>query len=148
MNRKIIACTIGIVVIAGAAFYGGMTYGKSITPARGQAGYGQFVGGPNGVRSTGTRGGVSGGGFTVGEIISKDAESITIKMQDGSTRIVLVASGTQVMKSATGSSDDLSKGANVTVTGTTNSDGSITASNVQIRPAGSVPLGGGARQNQ
>ncbi|MDO8552581.1 MAG: hypothetical protein Q7S01_03570 [bacterium] len=148
MNKRIIAWTVGVVVIAGATFYGGMTYGKSITPARGQVGNGQFVGGPNGVRGTGTRGGVSGGGFTVGEIISKDAGSITVKMQDGSTKIVLVASSTQVMKSTVGSSNDLALGITVTITGTANSDGSVSAQNVQIRPAGSIPSGGGARTNQ
>ena len=36
----------------------------------------------------------------------------------------------------TGSMDDVSQGTNVTVMGTTNQDGSVTASTVQIRPMG------------
>jgi len=38
------------------------------------------------------------------------------------------------MKAAQGSMSDLSIGENVTVTGVTNSDGSITAQSVQVRP--------------
>src|SRR3989338_8524099 len=135
MNTKIIAGVVGAVVIAGAAFYGGMVYGKSKIPARGQFGSGQFVGGSNGVRMQGARTGSNGGGFTAGEIISKDASSITIKMQDGSTKIVLVGSSIEITKSAAGSVEDLATGINVTVVGTANSDGSVTAESVQIRPA-------------
>src|SRR3989338_2843457 len=133
MNTKIIAGIVGTAVVAGVAFYGGMTYGKGSQPTRGQLGNGQnFRGeaGGNGMR-------VAGGGIAQGEIISMDASGITIKMQDGSTKIILVASSTQVMKSAVGSFVDLSNGVNVVVTGSANSDGSMTAQSVQIRPAGS-----------
>ena len=138
MNKQIlIGGLVGFVIVAGAAFYGGTTYAKSQMPARGQfgngqfAGNGQFPGGPGG----GGRGGMNGG-FTAGEIISKDETGITIKMMDGSTKIVLVGSSAQIMKSTTGSADDLSVGTQVTVTGSANSDGSVTAQSVQIRPAG------------
>lgn len=139
---------VWVVVIVVAAFYGGMVYGKSGSPTRGQFGNGQFTGRLDGTTGMGVRGGMNGGGFTAGEIISKDELSITIKMQDGSTKIVLVGSSTQVMKSTTGSSDDLTTGTNVTVTGTANSDGSVTAQSVQIRPAGSLPFGDIPRTNQ
>lgn len=138
MNKKIIAGVVTVVLLGGS-FYAGMVYGKSGMPARSQFGNGQFTGNLNGMG--GMRSGM-GGGFTAGEIISKDATSITIKMQDGSTKIVLISDSTQVMKTAAGSSEDLSIGANVTVTGTTNSDGSVTGQSVQIRPAGSAPLSG------
>ncbi|MES2135069.1 MAG: hypothetical protein V4449_02425 [Patescibacteria group bacterium] len=138
MNKKIIVGIVVVVLLAGS-FYGGMVYGKSSTPVRGQFGNGQFSGNPAGMG--GMRAGM-GGGLTAGEIISKDATSVTIKMQDGSTKIVLIGESTQVMKTSAGSADDLSVGTNVAVTGTTNSDGSITGQSVQIRPAGSAPLGG------
>jgi hypothetical protein len=118
------------VVLVGGAFYGGTKYASG-TNARtignrqtGMAG-GQF-----------NRMGARAGGFTSGEIISKDPTSITIKMTDGSTKIVLVATSTQVMKSTSGAVSDLQKGTSVVVTGTTNTDGSLTAQSVQIRPTG------------
>jgi hypothetical protein len=116
-----------------------MTYAKSQTPARGQfADNGQVHGGPG----EGSARAGANGGITFGEIISKDETSVTIKMQNGSTKIVLVGGSAQVMKSTTGSLDDLAVGTQVTVTGAANSDGSVTAQSVQIRPEGSSPLGG------
>ena len=132
MNKKII---IVAVIIVGIAFYGGMVYGKNIIPSRGQFNGGQFSANTNG-----PRGGVNGG-FTVGEIISKDATSVTIKMQDGSTKIALIATSTQVMKSSSGTLSDLTIGTNITITGTSNSDGSITSQSIQIRPEGSTTFG-------
>lgn len=130
-----IAIAVALILI-GASFYGGMAYAKTQTPARGfGAANARFTTGQAGAGGAtfSTRG---IGGFTAGEIISKDATSITLKMPDGSTKIVLVGDSTKVMKSADGSLDDLTVGTNVTVTGTPNSDKSVTAASVQIRPAG------------
>jgi len=148
MNKKIIVGIVSVVVIVTTAFYGGVAHGKSGSAAREQFSNGQFTGHLDGTAGIGVRGGMNGGSFTAGEILSKDESSITIKMQDGSTKIVFVGSSTQIMKSITGSSDDLTTGTNVTVTGTSKSDGSITAESIQIRPAGSMPLGDSPRVNQ
>ncbi|MHB1316744.1 MAG: hypothetical protein ACYCZW_02710 [Minisyncoccota bacterium] len=127
MNKKIII----IVIVVGIAFYGGMMYGKRTTSAKGQFGGNQIS-----TRGASGRGGLNGG-FTGGEILSKDTTGVTIKTQDGSTKIILIAPSTQVMKSLSGTQDDLITGVNVTITGTSNSDGSVTAQSVQIRPEGS-----------
>lgn len=139
MNKKIITGVIAVVVISGT-FYGGMAYGKSTVTTRGEFNSGQFPANASGARGSGIRGGVNGG-FTTGEIISKDATSVTIKMQDGSTKIALIASSTQVMKSSSGALNDLIIGTNITITGTSNSDGSVTAKSVQIRPEGLINFG-------
>ena len=155
MNPKIAGVIAIVVIIGGGAFYGGMTYAQM---SRGGSGGGNFTNlspeerqarfAGNGT-PTGTRGpGGMGGGFTAGGIISKDETSITIKMQDGSTKIILVGSSAQIMKSAAGTVNDLTVGTQVTITGSANSDGSLTAESVQIRPAGSVPFGGGTRTSQ
>ena len=109
-----------VVVIAGGAFYAGTSYGKSQIPVS-----------TRGMNS----GGRNRGGFTTGQIISKDATGIVIQMQDGSTKIVLVGGSTKVLKAVSGSVDDLSVGTNIMITGSTNSDGSVTAQSIQIRPA-------------
>ncbi len=122
--------TIGVVLailIAGGAFYGGVAYEKTKIPVR--------AGGQGGMRGMGMfRGMRNGGGFVGGEILSKDDKSITVKMQDGSTKIVFLADSTTIAKSVAGTKDDLAVGKEVLVTGTANSDGSLTATNVQIRP--------------
>jgi hypothetical protein len=133
-NNMTIGAVAGIVLL-GASFWGGMAYAKSASPMRGSFGQGM---GANGAQFAG-RGGTGAAavrGITAGEILAKDSTSITIKMQDGSTKIVLISGSTSVMKQASGTQDDLSVGTQVTVTGPVNSDGSVTASAVQIRPAG------------
>lgn len=136
MNRKhLLAVLVGILVVGGAAFYGGMTYAKGQTPKLPQGFEGQ-VGQFMGQMGAGAQGTRTGGGFSSGEIISSDANSITIKLQNGSTQIVLMGTSTEVLKSSESSLSDLSAGTSVVVTGSTNSDGSLTAQSIQVRPVG------------
>ncbi len=147
MDKKIIPIVIvvGIIVIGAGAFFGGMKYGQSKNPGIFRAG-GNFAnlsaeerqarfaqmgaGDTNGARGMRTN-----GGFTAGEILSKDDKSITVKLADGGSKIILLADSTQITKTAEGSSNDLTTGQQVTVTGTANSDGSISAQSIQIRPS-------------
>ncbi len=78
----------------------------------------------------------NGQGFrpTIGEIISSDDKSITVKMADGSTKIVFLSGNTVYEKTDTAASSDLKTGIRVAVIGMTNSDGSITAQTIQINP--------------
>lgn len=148
MRNSIIAGIIGVSIIGGA-FYGGIAYAKSQRQdARGDFA-GRFEGeAGNGEAGGGHAAGPRAGGFTAGEIISKDATGITIKMPDGSTKIVLVGSSAQISKSTSGVIDDLAIGAQVTVAGSANSDGSLTAESVQIHPPGMTPFEGRNRMNQ
>jgi ribosomal protein S1 len=81
-----------------------------------------------------------------GEIISQDDKSITVKLQDGSSRIVILSDQTEINKTSEGSKEDLKTGERITTFGTENSDGSVTAQNVQLNPQirvfnGSTPSG-------
>ena len=143
MPKKLIVPLIVVaLVIAGGSFFGGMVYGKSQAGGPG----GNARGARTGMAAFG--GGVQGqgrnaGGFISGDIVSKDATSLTVKTRDGSSKIVFFATSTKVSKMADGSMDDLAPGTTVTVMGTTNTDGSVTASQLQIRPVG---LGGPGEQ--
>ena len=83
-----------------------------------------------------------GGRPIVGEIISQDEKSITVKMEDESTKIVILSDSTIYSKTDTGNKDDLEVSSQVGVFGTENSDGSITAQNVQLNPQFSNFMGG------
>lgn len=143
MTKKNIAIVAALaVVVAGGAFYGGMTYAKGKTPSGRAAGANfqnltpeqrqQFMQN-GGIPGGGMRGGANGG-FVGGEIISKDDKSVTVKLTNGGSKIIFLSDSTTVGKTTDGTKDDLVVGKQVTVGGTANSDGSVTAQNIQIRP--------------
>ena len=135
MNRnQIIGAVIVLLIVGGGAFYGGMSYAASQTPAR--SNFAAGTGGAGGFAGRGA-GGTRTGGFTAGTIVANSNGTISIQQQNGSsTEIVLVGPSTQILKTTAGSASDLSVGTMVTITGTGNSDGSMTANSIQIRPAG------------
>ncbi|MEI6378199.1 MAG: DUF5666 domain-containing protein [Candidatus Falkowbacteria bacterium] len=138
-NNIVILVIVAVLVLAGT-FYGGMKYGQGSKASVGQAANGangRFAG--QGAR----RGGGAGGGFTNGEIIKADNTSITIKLQDGGSKIIFVSDSTAISKQAAGSKSDLQVGQNVMVTGTSNADGTLSAAMVQLRPAGAPGANGG-----
>ena len=119
------------IVIAGGSFYGGVMYAKSQISAAATAARAGFAG------RTGRAGGAAGAGFVSGNVIAKDASSITLQIpNNGGSKIIFYSTSTQIGKFTSGTADDLTNGTTVMVTGTTNSDGSVTAQSIQIRPAG------------
>ena len=124
-----------VVVLAGAvSFYGGMKYAGSKNMA--QTSRGDFqnfrAGATAGIG--GRQGGRQMGGFMGGEIIAKDDKSVTIKLRDGGSKIVFFSGSTQVMKAVGGSIADLNVGSEITIMGDSNTDGSISAKSIQLRP--------------
>lgn len=144
MKKAHYIAVVVIIIIASGAFYGGMQYGTKKAKTTQAAGRENFnneadgqhggQGGPSGQR-VGSRGNnAGGGGFINGDIISKDDVSITVKSQDGSSKIIFFSDSTTVGKATEGSISDLNAGERVMVSGKANSDGSIMAQNIQIRP--------------
>ena len=120
------------VLVGSGAFYGGMKYsqGKSVSDRQQRLGQ---VGANIGGGFRGGQGG-NGGGLISVDIISKDNQSVTVKMRDGSSKIVFFSDTTEVNKFVAGISVDLVIGKTVSIIGKTNSDGSITATSIQLQP--------------
>ncbi len=126
MNKNIIIIAVVVSLAFGA---GGFFAGTKYQQSKRLAGFNQ-LGNRNG------QGQVRGTNFQPvnGEIISADDKSITVKMQDGSSKIVLFSDQTQINQATTATKGDLKVGETVAVFGTSNSDGSVTAQSIQLNP--------------
>ena len=142
-KNYIISIVVIVVVVAGLAFYGGLKYGQSsfkvgtpptsnIGPRNFQSGQGSQAGGMT------QKNGRAFGGMVTGQIISADSNSLTIKSQDGGSRIVFLSASTTISKIASGTRKDLVIGADVIVNGASNTNNSINAQVIQLRPAAPV----------
>lgn len=133
-----------ILVGLGVGFFGGYEYRNYLLQKQRVT----FTGGANGgfqrFIAGGNRGGANGffrGGAVQGSILSMDSGSITIKLADGSTKIVILSGSTTYSNTQVASQSDLKTGSEVAVFGTPNSDGSVTANNIQINPMFIRPQG-------
>ena len=118
---------IAVAAIVGAAgFLVGMKYQQTKTPLRAdfqrmRGARPELPGGPS-----------SGAEMIRGEIIDQDEEGITVKLADESTKIVLISEGTKINKATEGTTEDLQSGEAVMIVGRENSDGSVSASQIQL----------------
>jgi hypothetical protein len=158
MKPWLIAVVVVVVIAVGVGgFFGGRATGggsgtptpeqaikalQSMTPQQMQqalqssGGVGGLFGGRGGPNGTGGTGANRAGGFVSGSIIAQDSNSITVKLADGSTKIVLYSASTTINVAQQGSASDLAVGKDVTITGTANSDGSVTATRIQMGALG------------
>ena len=138
MIKKLLSIIIAIILVGSGAFYSGMKYEQSKSPlsksfpqnfqnlSPEQRQQLQANAGGNFQRQ--------GSGFLTGEVISKDAQSLTIKTQDGGSKIVFFSDSTQISKTTEGSISDIEIGKQIMVSGNQNSDGSYTAKTIQLSP--------------
>lgn len=127
--KPVIVFVIALVV-GGAAFYGGIQYQKTQSSTGkslmlGQQGTGRAG---TGMRRIGSGQPISG------EIVNKDESSLTVKLGDGSSRIVLFTNKTIFNKTESVEKTELQNGMKVGIFGTSNTDGSVTAQNIQLNP--------------
>lgn len=142
MIKKNLYWIIAIAVVAGGMFFAGTKYENGRISSNPQSFFANAdnrqafqQGADNAANGFSKRTGNAGGnGMTAGEIIAKDDKSITVKTQDGGSKIVFYSESSEISKFAAGTSGDLGVGKTVFVSGKTNSDGSVTAQSIQLRP--------------
>jgi hypothetical protein len=148
---------IGALVLAAIAFGAGFGVANAIAPKSTGTGFngngfngngfnGQGFGPGASGRVRGNGGAAFGGGAT-GTVGSVSADQMTITTAAGAQRIVLLTPTTTVTEvtSATKAITDISSGATVTIVGTSNPDGSVTATSVIIGDANIFGRGGFGR---
>jgi hypothetical protein len=128
-NKMIIPVVITAVIALGAGFFGGMKYQQTKTPSFNR----MANGGRGGNFGNGANGGMMNIRPVNGDVISSDDKSLTVKMADGSSKIVLISATTTITKSQAGAKADIQANGKVSVFGQQNSDGSVTAQSIQIR---------------
>ncbi len=142
-TNQIISIAILIVVASAASFFVGTKYQQRKTVSQFSQRFGlnnvspQTMG-RNAANDSDNfaknRGQISGFRQTIGEIINIDDKSMTIKLVDDSSKIVLFSDSTTISQSIQADKSDLEVGTNVAVNGNTNTDGSVTSNNIEINP--------------
>ncbi len=86
--------------------------------------------------ANGGRGGAGTGkmDFTYGQITATVDKGITVKISDGTEKSIALDSNTKYSKISEATTNDLIAGKIVVVIGTANTDGSVTAQSIEIRP--------------
>ncbi len=127
-------------VIAAIALAGGVVWGRSMvgSVAGRAASNGAFAG-----RSfTGRMG--AGGGFVLGQVASVGSSTLTLQLANGNSEVVFYSTSTAITEPQTVPASRIAECANVTIIGTPNADGSMTASAIQVGGGGFRGGAGGA----
>lgn len=154
MDRKmIVAVLITAIVFGAVGFGGGMMIGKkSASPGVSgrMMGANGTPGGFPGQDAQSGGGNFSTGNVAVGKVTDKDDKSFTLKLADGSTRVVYYSSSTTFSKTETVTAGDVSVDTTVSAMGTATSGGDLTATRVTIGEGigfgGRGMMGGGGGQ--
>lgn len=129
---KNIYILIIVLAVGATSFFGGMKYQQSQ-----RTNFQRFGPGANEMQFRGPSGqGVNRQEFQPlnGEIIKAEEKSLTVKLEDGSTKIVILGDSTKISKAEEIKTENVKEGDRVLVMGTANSDGSVTAQSVQLNP--------------
>ena len=121
---------IAVIALAGGFFWGKNMAVAGVAQNRNRAFVGPGTGAPGGF---GGRGGAGGGGFVAGTVTAIDANSITLQLPNGNSENVFYSSSTSVVVPQTASISAIQSGAMVMIGGTQNTDGSMTATTIQVR---------------
>ena len=143
-NQKIvIACVITAVIAGGVGYVGGVKISSLKRASMFGNRSGQAMTMRNGNGDNTQKGKTIGntpnmmgrGGATTGEVTAKDDKSMTVKMSDGSSKIIILSEKTVYRISEESSVSNVSEGTKVAVFGEIGNDGSVTATTIEINPA-------------
>lgn len=144
MGKRVVI-GLGVLVLVILAGGGGYFYGVSVGQARANQARQQLARGRFGDQADLAPGlartpqpGARAGGAIVGTIEAVEGEVVVLTTQQGSVR-VKTTDTTLIEKLATVGVQELEKGERVTVTGSQNADGSVTARSIQSLRAGQMP---------
>jgi hypothetical protein len=128
MKNNTLIIAVLVIVVGVGGFFAGIKYQQNKQPSRVDFQTGRGMGQHNmpGAQQR------EGSEVIRGEIINQDETSITVKLPDDSSKIILISENTAINKATEGSVDDLETGEQVMVFGQTNSDGSVSATNIQL----------------
>ena len=135
---------IGALVAVAVAFGGGFAVANAVAPKTTAAPpNGQGIGGNFGPGASGRPRGAGFGGGATGTVGSVSGDQMTITTAGGGQRIVLLTPTTTVTEitSTSKALADITSGTTVTIVGTSNPDGSVTATSVIIGNAGLLGRG-------
>lgn len=140
-KKNYIIVSIIIVLLTSSAYFLGSATSKNKNVESKIEKTGRMGFSPNGDMPSFDRsntGGTSGkrmfqGKFVNGEVISNDGTVMTIKLENGGSRIVLTSQATKFNKNIEANIQDVSAGKTVMITGESNPDGSMIANNIQIK---------------
>jgi hypothetical protein len=136
MNKRIgliVGIIVLIVAVGGGSFYGGTVYAAQQTNNTRAA----FLNGRGGGTAGGPGGG-SGGGGVSGTVKSINGATLQVSTAQNVTTVTL-NTATTIRKTLTGTTADLQPGVQVTVRGQADSSGNVTATTIQVVPAGGFP---------
>lgn len=125
------AITLSLVGCSPSGAASASSAGQSSPPTQSGGASGQ--GGPNGSAPQNRGNGQGRGPVIFGPVASVEGGILTVTTQQGATKVNIA--GAKIQKIAEGTANDLQAGTAVVVTGQQNADGSLAASNIQIRPA-------------
>jgi len=131
-SKSLIITSILILAAGGGGFFAGFKYQQSRSPSRADLTANRQFGGANGRQ--GPAGALRAGGAPAvrGEIIEASPTSLTVKLPDESTKIILISDNTAINKADQATVDDLKVGESVSVFGQINSDSSVSATSIQL----------------
>ena len=131
MKNSLIMTVLIAIFVGAVGFYSGIKYQQS---NRSSFANGNFRQMNNGQQQGFKEENKNGPRQVTGEIINSDNKSIIVKLSDGSSKIILISGTTKVNKASEATIADLKVGEKIGVFGLENSDGTITAENIQLNP--------------